>query len=181
MVEFVETIGAKSSTNETLYQIRSNTKLNAMPSLSQTRNSPYSASQMYSLVMDIEKYPEFLPWCKKAKIVNEISTTNLHADLLINFKNFLEKYRSDVIHGKDSDGTHFVRVNAIEGPFKKLVNSWKFHDLESGCKIEFFIEFEFNSFLLSKMLGSIFEKASEKMMSAFEERARKIFTPQLTA
>ncbi len=146
-----------------------------MPSLSQTKKSPYSASQMHSLVMDIEKYPEFLPWCKKAKIVNEISAENLHADLLINFKNFLEKYRSDVTHGKDSSGTHFVRVNAIEGPFKKLVNSWKFRDLENGgCEIEFFIEFEFNSFLLSKMLGSIFEKASEKMMSAFEERAKEI-------
>jgi coenzyme Q-binding protein COQ10 len=146
-----------------------------MPSLSQTRKSPYSASQMYSLVMDIEKYPEFLPWCKKAKIVNEISETNLHADLLINFKNFLEKYRSDVTHKINSDGVYFVSVNAIEGPFKKLVNSWKFRDLESGgCEIEFFIEFEFNSFLLSKMLGSIFEKASEKMMSAFEERAKEV-------
>ncbi len=147
-----------------------------MPTLKQTKTSPYRAAQMQALVMDIEKYPEFLPWCKKAKIVEQISKQNLHADLLINFKNFLEKYRSNVTFGKDENNFYFVDVVAIEGPFKKLTNSWKFHDLESGgCEINFFIEFEFNSFLLGKMLSSIFERASEKMMSAFEERAQKVF------
>jgi coenzyme Q-binding protein COQ10 len=147
-----------------------------MPSLTQTKTLPYSANQMQSLVMDIEKYPEFLPWCKQAKIVERISDDNLHADLLINFKSFFEKYRSSVKHGKTSDGAHFIDVVAIEGPFKKLVNNWKFRDLENGkCEVSFFIEFEFNSIFLTKMLGMIFEKATEKMMAAFEERAREMF------
>lgn len=147
-----------------------------MPSLSQKRISPFKAAQMQALVMDIEKYPEFLPWCKKAKIVKRLSEKNLHADLLINFKNFLEKYRSNVVFGKSAEDVYFVDVVAIEGPFKKLTNNWKFRDLENGgCEIEFFIDFEFNSFLLGKMLGAIFEKASEKMMSAFEERSKEIF------
>ncbi len=147
-----------------------------MPSLTQLKTLPYSADQMQSLVMDIEKYPEFLPWCKQAKIVEKISDDNLRADLLINFKSFFEKYRSDVKHGRSNDGGHFIDVVAIEGPFKKLVNQWKFRDLEDGkCQVEFFIEFEFNSIFLTKMIGTIFEKAAEKMMLAFEERAKTTF------
>jgi coenzyme Q-binding protein COQ10 len=131
---------------------------------------------MHELVLDIEKYPQFLPWCKQAKVIERISSNNLQADLLINFKNFFEKYRSDVKHGKNHDGSYFVDVVSIEGPFKKLVNQWKFYDLEDGnCQVEFFIDFEFNSFFLTQMIGVIFERATQKMMTAFEERAREIF------
>lgn len=148
-----------------------------MPALTQLKTLPYSAKQMHDLVMDIEKYPEFLPWCKQAKIIEKISEKNLRADLLINFKNFFEKYRSDVKHGKNADGSYFVDVVAIEGPFKSLVNKWKFRDLEnSQCEVEFFIEFEFNSIFLTKMIGAIFERATEKMMNAFEERAKILAT-----
>ncbi|MES2961637.1 MAG: type II toxin-antitoxin system RatA family toxin [Pseudomonadota bacterium] len=144
-----------------------------MPAFTEIRTVPHSAQKMYQLVMDIEKYPEFLPWCKYAKIVEIISEENLRADLLINFKNFFEKYRSDITHGKTTESDYFVDVVAIEGPFKKLINQWKFRDISNGgCEIEFFIDFEFNSFFLTKMIGVIFEKATEKMMNAFEERAR---------
>ncbi len=146
-----------------------------MPSLTQIKTLPYNAQHVYQIVMDIEKYPEFLPWCKQARIVRTISNHNLEADLLINFKNFFEKYRSDVKHGYSSEAVYFIDVVAIEGPFKKLVNQWKFRDLENGsCSVEFFIEFEFNSFFLTKMLGGIFEKAAEKMMTAFETRAAEV-------
>ncbi len=146
-----------------------------MPSLRQTKTLPFPAKLLFDLVMDIEKYPQFLPWCKQTKIVRQISENNLEADLLVSFKNFFEKYRSDVKYGKNSESLYFVDVVAIQGPFKKLVNQWKFRDLENGkCEIEFFIDFEFNSFLLSKMLGGIFERATEKMMQSFEERARQL-------
>jgi coenzyme Q-binding protein COQ10 len=146
-----------------------------MPNLTEKKILPYQAKQIYQLVMDIEKYPEFLPWCKQAKIIEKISDENLIADLLINFKSFFEKYRSDVTHGKTAENNYFVDVVAIEGPFKKLINKWKFRDLANGgCEIEFFIDFEFNSFFLTKMIGVIFEKATEKMMNAFEKRAREL-------
>ncbi|OFW80083.1 MAG: hypothetical protein A2887_01330 [Alphaproteobacteria bacterium RIFCSPLOWO2_01_FULL_40_26] len=146
-----------------------------MSSLSQTKILPYPAKKIYDLVMDIEKYPEFLPWCKQAKIVEKISEENLRADLLINFKNLFEKYRSDVKHGKSRPDEFFVDVIAIQGPFKNLVNKWKFRDLENeNCEVEFFIEFEFNSIFLTKMVGTIFEKAVTKMMDAFEVRAEKL-------
>lgn len=152
-----------------------------MPALTQTKILPFPAQHLHHLVMDIEKYPQFLPWCKQAKIIREISENNLEADLLINFKNFFEKYRSDVKHGKQQDDRYFVDVVAIQGPFKKLINQWKFRDLENGsCEIEFFIDFEFNSFFLTKMLGGIFERATEKMMEAFENRARELATKKIS-
>ena len=144
-----------------------------MPKLTQIKTLPYSAKKMHDLVMDIEKYPEFLPWCKQAKITEKTSEEILYADLLINFKNFFEKYTSEVKHGKSSSGELFIDVVAVRGPFKSLVNKWKFRDLENGnCEVEFFLEFEFNSIFLTKMIGAIFEKAAEKMMNAFEERAK---------
>jgi coenzyme Q-binding protein COQ10 len=151
-----------------------------MPSLTQTKTLPYSAHSIYQLVMDIEKYPEFLPWCKQAKIIEKISEKNLRADLLINFKNFFEKYRSDVKHGKNDDG-FFVDVVAIDGPFKSLVNKWQISDSENkkSCEVKFFIEFEFNSFFLEKMIGGIFARATEKMMTAFEKRAKDTFLHQV--
>ena len=147
-----------------------------MPSLSQIRTIKSPAKSMYELVMDIEKYPEFLPWCKQAKIIEVLSPENLRADLLINFKSFFEKYRSDVKHGKLGENSYFIDVVAIEGPFKKLVTKWIFKELEDqkSCEVEFFIEFEFSSILLSKMIGMIFESASKKMINAFEERAKAI-------
>jgi len=143
-----------------------------MPALTQLKRLPYPAKKMQELVMDIEKYPEFLPWCKQARIVEIISPENLRADLLISFKNFFEKYRSDVKHGQTRPGEYFIDVVAVEGPFKTLVNQWRFRELSKGeCEVSFYIEFEFNSVFLTKMVGTIFEKAAEKMMAAFEERA----------
>ena len=117
-----------------------------MPKIVETKIMNFSAKEIYDLVIDVENYSEFLPWCKQAKIIEEISKQNLHADLLINFKSFFEKYRSNVSHGKSGLNAYFVDVVAIEGPFKKLVNQWQFRDLENGeCEVKFFIEFD-NSF-----------------------------------
>ena len=146
-----------------------------MPSLKKVKILPHSAKEIYDLVIDIEKYPEFLPWCRQAKINQIISNEVLEADLLIKFKSFFEKYTSNVTHGKEND-QYFVKVKATKGPFKKLINDWQLTDLEDGkCEVKFFIDFEFNSIILQKLIGSIFKKATEKMMNAFEERAKKIY------
>lgn len=148
-----------------------------MPQLTQIKILPYSAHQIFNLVMDIEKYPAFLPWCKQARIINIISEENLQADLLINFKGFFEKYRSNVIHFKDENGVFIIETTAIEGPFKKLFSKWKIKAMnEKYCEVEFFIEFTFNSFLLEKMIGTIFEKATHKMIQSFENRALELYS-----
>lgn len=145
-----------------------------MPSFHETKAFIYPACKIHEMVMDIEKYPEFLPWCRQAKIVERVSSGQLTADLLINFKNFFEKYRSEVKHGKHE--YYFIETRAIDGPFKSLFSSWKIRDLENNkCEVEFFIEFQFNSFILEKMIGGIFEKAALKMMQSFESRAQELF------
>jgi coenzyme Q-binding protein COQ10 len=146
-----------------------------MPKLHQKKILNHSAKEIYELVIDIEKYPEFLPWCKAAKIIEVTSPQNLQADLLINFKNFFEKYRSNVTHGQAAPTQYFIDVVAIEGPFKSLINNWKISEISAQkCEVDFFLEFEFNSIFLTKLLGNFFERAAEKMMNAFEERAAKI-------
>jgi len=145
-----------------------------MPEVKKHKKLPYSAKDIYDLVMDIEEYPQFLPWCKNAKIIEALSVNNLHADLLINFKGFLKRYRSSVEHGSDN-GVYKIDVNAISGPFKKLHNHWKIIEIDDkSCDVEFYIDFEFDSKILTKLIGVIFERANEKVMGAFEERAKEV-------
>ncbi len=134
---------------------------------------------MFDLVMDVEKYPQFLPWCLAAKITKRFNieefNQHLEADLVISFKGFTQKYSSDIRSSKTIDSELLISVAAIDGPFKSLVNSWQFKDISGGCKIEFFIDFEFKSLILGKMIGMIFEKATNKMIDAFEARAKEIY------
>jgi coenzyme Q-binding protein COQ10 len=124
--------------------------------------------------MDIEKYPQFLPWCLAAKITDKIDENNLNADLVINFKGFSQKYSSKVKAKKILDNEFTIDVVAIKGPFKNLVNSWKIKNIESvGCVVEFSIDFEFKSIILEKMLGLIWQKATNKMIDSFEKRAQE--------
>lgn len=147
-----------------------------MPFFKQSKILPYSAKQMFDLVIDIEKYSEFLPWCKNARIISKISPENIQAELLINFKNFFEKYTSDVQFARLENGEYFVDVVAIKGPFKSLINKWQFIPMDQNqCLVEFYLEFEFNSKILSKMFSTIFHNATQKMMSAFEDRAKKLY------
>lgn len=147
-----------------------------MPNFSETKILPHQAKQLFDMVLDIEKYPQFLPWCKLAKITKIIDDNNLEADLLISFKGFMEKYSSKVIHQKISQDEYEIEVIETKGPFKYLVNKWHFKDLgQNQCQVNFFIDFKFNSIILEKMIGLVFEKATRKMMSAFEERALQLY------
>lgn len=147
-----------------------------MPFFKQSKILPYSAKEMFDLVIDIEKYSEFLPWCKNARIISKISPENIQAELLINFKNFFEKYTSDVQFARLENGEYFVDVVAIKGPFKSLINKWQFIPIDQNqCLVEFYLEFEFNSKILSKMFSTIFHNATQKMMNAFEDRAKKLY------
>jgi coenzyme Q-binding protein COQ10 len=147
-----------------------------MPKIVETKIMNFSAKEIYDLVVDVENYPLFLPWCKNSHIVKNISDSNFHAELLINFKNIFEKYTSDVVFLKKSATEYFVEAKAIKGPFKNLTNQWKIVEIDyKKTQVEFFLEFEFNSILLSKMLGTIFSSATQKMMNAFENRALNLY------
>lgn len=142
----------------------------------ETYYSKFSSKQLYELVGDIEKYPEFLPWCAFARIFEEREDAVI-AELAMRFAAFVEKYTSQVTFIDLGNEVYEIKVEAIEGPFKTLKNNWLFsYDKSSDqTEVTFEIEFEFKSFLLQKMVGSMFEIGLRKMMDAFEKRAEQIY------
>jgi coenzyme Q-binding protein COQ10 len=147
-----------------------------MTIINETKIMPFNAKLIYDIVVDVKKYPEFLPWCKSVNISSEIDKNNFHAELLINFKNIFEKYTSAVHHLQISENEFVVEAVAIKGPFKNLINRWKITEIDSvKTKVDFYLQFEFNSILLNKLLGGIFSLATEKMINSFENRAIEIY------
>jgi coenzyme Q-binding protein COQ10 len=133
---------------------------------------PNSLSQILELIMDIESYPEFVPWCKSTKIISS-SNDEIIAEMEINYKGFTESYRSSITKS-DVGGDMVVEVKAINGPFKFLNNKWIISSADDGTKINFSIELEFKSFILDKMMGLVFVNATEKMINSFVARAQLI-------
>jgi coenzyme Q-binding protein COQ10 len=146
-----------------------------MHSHSEKKILDFSARQLFELVLDVEKYPEFLPWCSKVKLVKILDENNFHADLTVNFKAFDYTYTS-LITKYENDEELRVDVKVIKGPFKSLNNSWKFIDLKDGtCQVEFDIDLEMNNFFLNKILKFIFDSAYKMMVQSFEKRARQVY------
>jgi coenzyme Q-binding protein COQ10 len=142
-----------------------------MPTHAEQRVLPYSREQLFDLVADIERYPEFLPWCLGARI-RERSPTLVVADLLIGFKMVRERFTSRVT----LDRPRRIDVSYTEGPFRYLNNHWVFETTpEGGCRIDFFVDFEFRSRVLQKIIGVLFNEAVRRMVGAFEARARQLY------
>lgn len=142
----------------------------------QTRDVPYGADDMFSLVSAIDRYPEFLPWCSGARIrrrEQEGGKEVLLADLIVSYKVFREQFTSRVTLDRDA---RIIDVGYVQGPFSYLHNKWKFEPLpEGGCRIHFCIDFEFKSATLQKMMSAMFSRAFAKMMQAFIDRADELF------
>ena len=131
---------------------------------------PYTPEQMYALVADIERYPEFLPWCVAARI-RERRADFVSADLVIGFKMFRERFTSNVKLNPPGR----IDVTYAEGQFRYLNNHWSFERAPGGCRIDFFVDFEFKSRLLQKMIEVLFGEAVRRMVTAFEGRARQLY------
>lgn len=146
-----------------------------MPKHREERVLPYTAEQMFDLVADIEKYPEFLPWCVAARVVKR-SHNVLMADLVIRFKAFQEKYTSKVaLCRPEGSEAGSIDVTMVQGPFSHLENDWVFTPHPEGCLVGFMIDFRFKSVLLEKMIGFMFDKAFNHMVEAFEKRAEQLY------
>lgn len=150
-----------------------------MPSHKEIKNLNYSPKKILDLVMDIDNYPNFLPWCSNSKITNIIDESNLEADLTVNFKGIFHRYSSKVQIKKISQNCYEVEAVATNGPFSNLVNLWHIKEIEGQpdkCCVDFFIDFEFRSKILNKIIGPIFSKATNKMINAFEKRAEDLYS-----
>lgn len=125
---------------------------------------------MFALVADVAKYPQFLPWCIGARIRSQ-KENNLVADLTIGFGPFRESFTSRVT----LDAPERILVHYENGPFKYLRNEWRFIPDEGGTVIDFYVDFEFSSFILQKAIGVVFTEAVHRMVNAFLKRARDIY------
>lgn len=147
-----------------------------MPSFCEQETSPYSPLQMYALVADVARYPEFLPWCRAARIL-ERTDNGFLAELMIAFKAFRECYTSRVVLHPPA-GEHAaaaIEVDMVRGPFKYLRNHWRFLPTENGTDIQLELDFAFNSRILEAAAGQAFRRAAEKMAYAFKERADALY------
>jgi len=146
-----------------------------MPTHNETKFLCYSAHQMYNLVADVASYPEFLPWCAAARVKSMIPDGTTHvmsADLVISFKVFRERFESQVILYPDD---LFIGTEYIDGPFKHMKSTWKFEDLDEGCAVTFFVDFEFKNVILQKVIGLVFNEAMLRIVRAFEARADSLY------
>ena len=142
-----------------------------MPTHAEMRVLPYTQAQLFGLVSDVERYPEFLPWCVAARIKRRDGDV-VFAELVIGFKMVRERFTSKVTLSAPDR----IDVTYTDGPFHHLNNHWIFRPTaDGGTEIDFFVDFEFRSKLLQTLIGALFNEAVRLMVSAFEKRARQLY------
>jgi coenzyme Q-binding protein COQ10 len=146
-----------------------------MPSASIKKKIPCSKKNLIEMVLDIEKYPEFVPWCLGGKIHNKIdkgNTIEIKADLTIGKSFFRDTYKSFVIYNKSEDSIH---VTNIDGPLKHLENNWFFRQDGDASEVEFHVDFELKNKILNVLMIKSFDLGLKKIADAFEKRAIQLF------
>ena len=131
---------------------------------------PFTAQQMYDLVVDVRRYPEFLPWVMAMRVRSDSEAETI-ADMIVGFKQLREQFTSRVI--KD-DGRR-VEIDYLDGPLKELHNLWLFTDVDGGCTIDFEVQFAFKNRVFQAIAGQFFDAALRKMIAAFETRAHHLY------
>jgi coenzyme Q-binding protein COQ10 len=146
-----------------------------LPTFETTRRVPFTAEQMFAVVADVERYPEFVPLCEqlvvKAREVGSTHTT-LTASMSVGYHAIRETFTSRVTLRPERKE---IDVAKIDGPFARLTNRWRFRDIPGGSEIHFHIDYVFASRVLSVLMGAVFDKAVRKYTEAFETRARLIY------
>lgn len=139
---------------------------------------PYTAQQMYDLVADVARYPEFLPWTAAARIRSRTPMPDgsevMDADLVISFKVFRETFGSQVVLWPVS---RTIDTRYLDGPFKHMISSWRFTEAAPGCLVDFDVDFEFRNVILQGIIGVVFNQAMQQVVRAFENRAKALYGP----
>jgi coenzyme Q-binding protein COQ10 len=146
-----------------------------MPSFSTQRHVRFTAAQMFALVADVEKYPEFLPLCTGLVVRSrrpQGEGEDLTARMSVGYKTIAENFTTRVV---TDPAQRRINVSYLDGPFKRLDNRWEFSDEATGSVVKFYIDYEFRSKLLGLLMGSMFDQAFRRFTQAFEERAAKIY------
>ena len=153
-----------------------------MPSFRTTRQVRHSPVQMFDLVADVEKYPEFLPLCEDLRIRRRAQSDDgietLVAEMSVGYKAIRETFTTRVTL---DEPRLRILVEYVEGPFSYLENRWTFKPDPIGCAVEFYIAYEFKSFALRMLMGAMFEHAFRKFAEAFEARADVVYSRESAA
>ena len=145
-----------------------------MTAHSETRTVPYTADLMFEVVADVQRYPEFLPWCVALRVLSREQVKNrevLTAEMAVGYGALREKYTSRVILDRNAKT---IDVAQTSGPFKQLENHWRFTSVAEGCRVDFALAFEFRNRVLNAVAGAAFGKVYVKMADAFEARAKEL-------
>ncbi len=146
-----------------------------MPKYEATRRVAHTPDEMFALVADVEKYPQFLPLCEALTVRSRKERdgrTILVADMSIGYKAIRETFTTQVLLKPDE---RVIDVKYIDGPFKYLTNIWSFEPASDGCFVRFFIDYEFKSRILAAVMGTMFDRAFRMFAEAFEKRADAIY------
>jgi len=151
-----------------------------MPQFSNKRRVGHDAGQMFDLVADVERYPEFVPLCEQLKVRSRTRTEDgrevVIADMTVSFKLVRERFTSRVTLDRPNLK---ILVEYLQGPFSRLENRWTFEPQgERGCVVGFFIAYEFKSRMLATLMGAMFDAAFQRFAAAFERRADEIYGRQ---
>ncbi len=144
-----------------------------MTQLNHSETTRFSPEQIFALVKDVPSYPQFIPWCKGARILEYESENVFLAELVIGFKGITERYTSRVTLTPHSA----IRAEMVKGPFHHLINEWELvPQADGGTEIRLMLDFAFSSKLLDSLIGGVFGRASNKMISAFRQRANDLYS-----
>ena len=130
---------------------------------------------MFDLVADVARYPKFIPWCAAARVRSQEPYEGgelMLADLVISFKVFRERFGSRVELFADSKK---INTEYIDGPFRYMKSTWDFADVDGGCEGKFFVDFEFKNAVLQGLIGVFFNDAMQRIVRAFERRAKELY------
>ncbi|MET4896002.1 type II toxin-antitoxin system RatA family toxin [Sphingomonadaceae bacterium jetA1] len=141
-----------------------------MPKHSETRHLPYTPQQMFDLVADVARYPEFLPWVSAMRVRSDTEGETV-ADMIVGFKGLRETFTSRVTKQRPES----IDVEYLDGPLKYLRNSWRFRPEEQGCAVDFTVDFAFKNRMFEMLAGQVFGTALRRMIGAFEERAARLY------
>ena len=136
---------------------------------------PCKKDQLVEMVLDIEKYPEFVPWCMEGKIFDKNESTDLitfNGNLKVGKSILNETFSSQVTYHKASDK---IIVTNLDGPLKHLKNEWFFKEINNNTQLEFFIDFELKNPILNSIMKKSFKLGLSKIAKAFEERALQLY------
>ena len=134
----------------------------------------YTAQEMFDLVIDVERYPEFLPWCNHGKVL-ERTENGMTAEVGIAFKGVKQTFvtRNEHVPGRE------VKLHLVKGPFSQLEGVWTFTPVGDGsqraCRVDLRMDYGFSNVLLSSLVGPVFDKIASSMVDAFVERAEQVY------